>query len=52
MFIRRTSPGFATVRATSCLESDIGRATFYINPDMQYDKGNEWVELFNNIFVK
>ncbi len=31
-----------------------GRYTraYYINPDMQYDKGNEWVEVFNNIFLK
>ena len=24
----------------------------YINPDVQYDKGNEWVDYFNNVFVK
>ncbi|HEV8720297.1 MAG TPA: ABC transporter substrate-binding protein [Candidatus Binatia bacterium] len=24
----------------------------YINPDAQYDKGNEWVDYFNNVFVK
>ncbi|HWP24361.1 MAG TPA: extracellular solute-binding protein [Candidatus Binatia bacterium] len=28
------------------------KRAFYINPDTQYDKGNEWVELFNNLFVK
>ncbi len=28
------------------------KRVFYINPDTQYDKGNEWVELFNNLFVK
>lgn len=25
---------------------------YYVNPDTQYDKGNEWVDIFNNIFVK
>ena len=25
---------------------------YYVNPDMQYDKGNEWVDSFNNIFLK
>lgn len=31
-----------------------GRFTraYYINPDVQYDKGNEWVEYFNNVFMK
>jgi len=31
-----------------------GRFTraYYINPDAQYDKGNEWVEYFNNVFLK
>ena len=24
----------------------------YINPDVQYDKGNEWVDYFNKVFVK
>ncbi len=24
----------------------------YINPDIQYDKGNEWVDYFNKVFVK
>jgi iron(III) transport system substrate-binding protein len=28
------------------------KRAFYINPDVQYDKGNEWVDYFNKIFVK
>jgi ABC-type Fe3+ transport system substrate-binding protein len=28
------------------------KRAYYINPDVQYDKGNEWVEIFNNIFMK
>ena len=28
------------------------KRAFYINPDTQYDKGNEWVDYFNNVFVK
>ena len=24
------------------------KRAYYINPDVQYDKGNEWVEYFNN----
>ena len=28
------------------------KRAYYINPDTQYDKGNEWVEYFNNVFVK
>ena len=31
-----------------------GRFTraFYINPDAQYDKGNDWVDYFNSVFLK
>ncbi|MBM4264418.1 MAG: extracellular solute-binding protein [Deltaproteobacteria bacterium] len=25
---------------------------YYVNPDNQFDKGNEWVDIFNSIFVK
>lgn len=25
---------------------------YYVNPDNQFDKGNEWVEIFNSIFLK
>jgi len=28
------------------------KRAFYINPDTQYDKGNDWVDYFNNVFVK
>ena len=28
------------------------KRAYYINPDTQYDKGNEWVDFFNNVFVK
>ena len=28
------------------------KRAYYINPDVQYDKGNEWVEYFNNVFMK
>lgn len=28
------------------------KRAYYINPDVQYDKGNEWVDYFNNVFVK
>ena len=28
------------------------KQAYYINPDVQYDKGNEWVEYFNNVFMK
>ena len=28
------------------------KRAYYINPDTQYDKGNEWVDYFNNVFVK
>jgi ABC-type Fe3+ transport system substrate-binding protein len=28
------------------------KRAYYINPDAQYDKGNEWVDYFNNVFVK
>ena len=28
------------------------KRAFYINPDVQFDKGNEWVDLFNTMFVK
>jgi ABC-type Fe3+ transport system substrate-binding protein len=28
------------------------KRAFYINPDAQYDKGNDWVDYFNNVFVK
>jgi ABC-type Fe3+ transport system substrate-binding protein len=28
------------------------KRAYYINPDIQYDKGNQWVDLFNKIFVK
>ena len=28
------------------------KRAYYIDPDVQYDKGNEWVEYFNNVFMK
>jgi len=28
------------------------KRAYYINPDAQYDKGNEWVDYFNNVFMK
>jgi ABC-type Fe3+ transport system substrate-binding protein len=28
------------------------KRAYYINPDTQYDKGNEWVDTFNKVFVK
>jgi ABC-type Fe3+ transport system substrate-binding protein len=28
------------------------KRAYYINPDAQYDKGNEWVDYFNSVFVK
>ena len=28
------------------------KRAFYINPDAQYDKGNEWVDYFNSVFLK
>ncbi|MGH7887580.1 MAG: ABC transporter substrate-binding protein [Candidatus Binatia bacterium] len=28
------------------------KRVFYINPEAQYDKGNEWVDYFNNVFIK
>jgi ABC-type Fe3+ transport system substrate-binding protein len=28
------------------------KRAYYINPDAQYDKGNEWVDHFNRIFMK
>jgi ABC-type Fe3+ transport system substrate-binding protein len=28
------------------------KRAYYINPDAQYDKGNEWVDYFNSVFLK
>jgi ABC-type Fe3+ transport system substrate-binding protein len=28
------------------------KRAFYINPDQQYDKGNDWAEYFENLFMK
>jgi len=28
------------------------KRAYYIDPDVQYDKGNEWVDYFNNVFMK
>ena len=28
------------------------KRVYYINPDAQYDKGNEWVDYFNSVFLK
>ena len=28
------------------------KRAYYIDPEVQYDKGNEWVEYFNNVFMK
>ena len=28
------------------------KRAYYIDPDVQYDKGNDWVEYFNNVFMK
>jgi len=28
------------------------KRAYYINPDAQYDKGNDWVDYFNSVFLK
>ncbi|HEX6768019.1 MAG TPA: ABC transporter substrate-binding protein [Candidatus Binatia bacterium] len=28
------------------------KRAFYVNPDQQYDKGNDWAEYFENLFMK
>jgi len=28
------------------------KRAFYVNPDQQYDKGNDWVDYFENLFMK
>ena len=28
------------------------KRAFYVNPDQQFDKGNEWVEYFESVFMK
>jgi ABC-type Fe3+ transport system substrate-binding protein len=28
------------------------KRVYYVNPDVQYDKGNDWAEYFDNLFMK